>query len=46
VPLLADIRRIVPAVTDDRVLGPELGQLADHLTGEVLAEDCVEENTA
>lgn len=46
VPLLADIRRIVPAVTDDRVLGPELGQLAGHLTGEVLAEDCVEENTA
>jgi histidine ammonia-lyase len=44
--LLANIRRIVPPVTDDRVLGPELGQLADHLTAEVLAEDCVEENTA
>ncbi len=44
--LLADVRRIVPPITDDRVLGPELGRLADHLTAEVLAEDCVEENKA
>lgn len=45
-PLLADIRRIVPPITDDRVLGPELNQLADHLTAEVLAEVRVEENDA
>lgn len=44
--LLADVRRIVPPITDDRVLGPELGRLADHLTAEILAEDCVEENKA
>lgn len=44
--LLADIRRIVPPITDDRALGPELNQLADHLTAEVLAEVRVEENDA
>jgi histidine ammonia-lyase len=38
-PLLEAVRARVAPVTDDRVLGPELQVLADHLTGRVFVED-------
>ncbi|MBX3569783.1 MAG: aromatic amino acid lyase [Rhizobiaceae bacterium] len=35
--LVRDVRAIVPPVDQDRVLGPELGQLADRMTARVFA---------
>lgn len=37
--LLADVRSIVPPVVADRVLGPELEQLAEHFTAGILSVD-------
>jgi histidine ammonia-lyase len=35
--LVAWVRSIVPPVLEDRVLGPQLGQLADSITAQVFA---------
>jgi histidine ammonia-lyase len=39
--LLDDVRRVVPPVDADRVLGPELAALAAMFTAEVFKDDLV-----
>ena len=35
--LVDEVRSLVPPVAEDRVLGPELGRLAEHFTERVFA---------
>jgi histidine ammonia-lyase len=36
-PLVDEVRNLVPPVAEDRVLGPELGRLAERFTQRVFA---------